>query len=284
MEICDYFSNQAFKALIKEVNLTPKPGLVDRNNTGSHTDMDLETFYDSAKAISHYFKNYFLLGYHHLGSEQELFEKVREEGKKAEAKMLKATKGVNTHKGANFSFALLLSSLGKFEKNHLKKKLTKDEIENVLSDVKMMCENLSNKDLVNLQTKKKLTNGEKLFLKKGIKGVRGEAESGYLSLSQVLLPSFEKNKKLSEEERYLRGLVELMSEVEDSNVYHRGNENGIFLVKNEANRIRKNNYQKEEFLKQLVFFDKKLIKKNLSPGGSADLLALGIFLDSVQVD
>jgi triphosphoribosyl-dephospho-CoA synthase len=41
----------AWRAMLTEVNLSPKPGLVDRINNGAHKDMALEDFHRSAEAI-----------------------------------------------------------------------------------------------------------------------------------------------------------------------------------------------------------------------------------------
>src|ERR1035437_5081449 len=50
------------QALLKEVELTPKPGLVDRHNSGSHRDMDLATFYASIEAIAPWFPLFSRIG------------------------------------------------------------------------------------------------------------------------------------------------------------------------------------------------------------------------------
>ena len=46
----------AQKALLYEVSVTPKPGLVDRNGCGAHRDMDFFTFLDSAVVLLPYFE------------------------------------------------------------------------------------------------------------------------------------------------------------------------------------------------------------------------------------
>ena len=46
----------ACQALLYEVAATPKPGLVDRANSGSHKDMDFFTFQASAAALWPYFE------------------------------------------------------------------------------------------------------------------------------------------------------------------------------------------------------------------------------------
>ncbi len=282
MERSKYVAVKASEALLKEVNLSPKPGLVDQLNNGSHNDMDLQTFYDSARAISPFFEGYFLLGYTHLGTPAALFEKVRDLGACAEEEMMLATNQINTHKGANFSFAVIIGSIGNYYQENEQRDFTEETTNFILNYTKEMCSGLSTRDFRHLTNKQKLTNGEKLFLNKGIKGIRGEAESGYESLKNILLPSLRKHAYLEEEERYLRGFIDLMSEVEDSNIYHRGGEEGLLFLKEESKKIQQLEGPKAELVDHLHSLDKKMITKNLSPGGSADLLSLGIFLSSLE--
>lgn len=282
MEKSKFIAKKAYNSLIEEVELSPKPGLVDRINNGSHTDMTIETFYDSAKAIAPFFETYFLLGYKHFGTPDSLFKKLRYEGFKAEEAMMNATNNINTHKGVNFSFAIILGALGQIKRKQDHPYFTKQDIQDTLLYTAKMCQNLSKQDFGNLKNKKNLTNGEKLYLAKGIRGIRGEAESGYKTLSNVLLPSLEKYEYLSQEERDLRSFITLMSTVEDSNIYHRGGELGIIFLKKEASKIQNSNFSENELIQAMLNLDEVMRKKNLSPGGSADLLSLGIFLHSLK--
>ena len=122
----DYFKEQsadqaaaaAVRALLYEVSATPKPGLVDRNNSGSHQDMDFFTFVDSSAALIPWFRDFFSIGWEH-GDEtgDRLFERLRFAGQNAEAKMFSATGGVNTHKGLIFASAIFCGALGKVYKD-----------------------------------------------------------------------------------------------------------------------------------------------------------------------
>lgn len=282
MERSKWIAQIAYEALLEEVNLSPKPGLVDQWNNGSHKDMTIQTFYHSAKAIAPFFDNYVQIGYEHKGSPLELFDKMRAEGAEAEMAMMKATNNVNTHKGANFSYAVILGAIGQYEQNFSGKKYSVSDISSVLQYTAKMCEGLASRDFVDLSQKKTLSNGEKLYLKTGITGIRGEAESGYASLEEVLLPQLLIYKDLTKDERNLRGFVDLMSAVEDSNIYHRGGVEGINFLKNEAMKIKNQHLTYDELIKKMIELDQKMIEKNLSPGGSADLLSLGIFLFSLQ--
>ena len=101
----------AVESLLREVHTTPKPGLVDDRNTGSHSDMDVAAFTASAEALRPYFRQCFLLG--RKMPREELFSALRRAGMEAEQDMYRATGGVNTHKGAIFTLGLLCGSLGR---------------------------------------------------------------------------------------------------------------------------------------------------------------------------
>ena len=110
--IIDFMSTivakMAVEALKEEAKLTPKPGLVDSANNGAHKDMDLVMFLGSAEVLSEHFMRFFVIGARH----DDCIDELIAEGKKAEETMLKATNGVNTHKGAIFNMALVLAAYG----------------------------------------------------------------------------------------------------------------------------------------------------------------------------
>ncbi|MBR0357686.1 MAG: citrate lyase holo-[Clostridia bacterium] len=117
----NYFKNKyadtcmtaAWRAMLSEVSATPKPGLVDRNNSGSHRDMDFFTFVDSAAALAPHFRQMYLAGWDHvLDDPTALFARLRALGQQAEADMFATTHGINTHKGLIFSMGLLSGALG----------------------------------------------------------------------------------------------------------------------------------------------------------------------------
>ncbi|HEL0505729.1 TPA: triphosphoribosyl-dephospho-CoA synthase, partial [Streptococcus equi subsp. zooepidemicus] len=114
-KVFDDISRLALKALLYEVSLSPKPGLVDQLDNGAHDDMSFLTFVDSALALAPFFKTYLDIGFYHAKEDPGLiFERLRVSGIEAEQAMFSATKGVNTHKGVNFSLALLLGATGMY--------------------------------------------------------------------------------------------------------------------------------------------------------------------------
>ncbi|WP_165006525.1 MULTISPECIES: triphosphoribosyl-dephospho-CoA synthase CitG [unclassified Enterococcus] len=274
-------SGYAEKALLYEVSLTPKPGLVDRRNSGAHQDMDFFTFIDSIVSLSPFFQNYVEAGFYHEGPLPQLFDQLREIGKKAETAMLEATNGVNTHKGANFSFAVLLGATGFYLQTGAVLPFERADSEKILQIAGQMTSGLLEKDFHDLASKTSLTYGEKLYHDQGVTGIRGEAASGYPSLKK-LLHYLRQHEEDEEELTFLRALIYLMSEVEDSNLLHRG---GLYTwkkVQAESRKIHQANLQKLELIDQLRTYDQLLIKRNLSPGGSADLLSLGIYFSFLE--
>lgn len=266
----------AEKGLFYEVALSPKPGLVDRLTNGAHKDMDFYLFIDSILALSPYFSQYLKAGLQHQGTPAELFYTLRQLGQQAEAAMFAATNGINTHKGANFSFAVLLGATGL----HLQKSqlpLTATDSENILKLSQAITKDLLKTDFKNVASKKELTHGEKLYLAKGATGIRGQAAAGYPALGEVLLPYLRENRNLPREELLLRALVFLMSELEDSNVLHRGGSTALITLKAEMQQLHAKELTNAELIRALIQYDEILISRNWSPGGAADLLSLGIY-------
>ncbi len=110
----DALAGQAARALMYEVCTTPKPGLVDRANCGSHRDMDLFTFLDSTAALLPYWRQAVSIGQETAALlPEETFLRLREAGVEAERAMLQATRGINTHKGMIFSMGCLLGASGR---------------------------------------------------------------------------------------------------------------------------------------------------------------------------
>ena len=242
-------SNLCYEALIKEVELTPKPGLVDKNNSGSHKDMDIDTFYKSAKAIKPFFER-FLQAYE--------FEELRKIGLECERAMFSATCGVNTHKGMIFSLAVICGAINRA-----------DDFSKLQDEIKYLCAGLIQKDLKEIKEPK--TKGEEFYLKEKKAGIRAEAVSGYATVFDKALPFFEdKLAKFSEDRALKLTLLYIMSLIDDTTIYARGGVKAMEFVQNEAKKL----LHVENLDENLIKFDKMMIEKNLSAGGSADLLGL----------
>ncbi|MCF1601407.1 MAG: triphosphoribosyl-dephospho-CoA synthase CitG [Tetragenococcus halophilus] len=272
----------ATKSLYYEVAISPKPGLVDRFNNGAHDDMDFFTFINSIESLAPHFQEYFQLGLQHNADLTDLFHNLRKAGIQAEKDMLLATNDVNTHKGANFSFAVLLGATGFYMKTHSLPFLPKDS-QAILNLVAQMTQNLAQQDFYQVTQKKQLTHGEKLYIETGTLGIRGEAMKGYPALTNVLLPYLRQHNASEDTETFLlRSLILVMSQIEDSNLLHRGGIVGWQQVKQDSLNIHQAELDNITFKKALEKFNKQLIEIHLSPGGAADLLSLGIYFSFLE--
>lgn len=265
---------KAVYSLICEVYATPKPGLVDRNNTGSHKDMDLRMFLASAEALGPYFTACARIG---METAQllpaETFALLRAEGLAAEPVMYAQTAGANTHKGAIFTMGLLCGAAGRTGSR---------EPESLLREVAAMTAGLCGRDFAGITEKTAATTGEKLYAKYGITGIRGQAEAGYPALLEIGLPVLEKGLAdgLELNDAGCATLLHLMCAVTDTNMIARSDMATAKAITGQvAALLAEDPYPDEAALAQL---DEEFIRKNLSPGGAADLLAATYFLYFLQ--
>ena len=262
-------ARQATRALLFEVTTTPKPGLVDRRNTGSHRDMDSFTFMSSAAALYPYFKKCAAQGLRDAAEARpaaDTFAALRPLGRQAESAMLAATNGVNTHKGAIFSIGIAAAALGRLDAERRRDPAA------VLAECAAMTAGLVSRDYANLTTAK--TAGQRFYLEYGITGVRGQAEAGFPAVRNVGLPTLETGLKrgLGNDRAGAAALLAMLCADDDTNMLARGGRTEQLRTTNEvAALLAEHPYPDAETLERL---DDDFIRKNLSPGGSADLLAL----------
>ncbi|MGC6247367.1 triphosphoribosyl-dephospho-CoA synthase CitG [Bisgaard Taxon 45] len=286
----------AYQALVEEAMLTPKPSLVDSANSGSHRDMDLSTFQASALALRPFFIKFVELGMATCDLiESKLLPVLRPLGQQAEQAMLCATKGVNTHKGAIFAFGLVCAMVGRWFKQKLEKHSQSplnlpsfslasmaQVCEGVALCTKGICQEFSDYP-ANLP----LTAGVRLFRQYGLKGARGEAEQGF-PLIRKYFPAYFQSTNLPKQaitgeqwqHQRLILLLRLISENQDTNVVNRGGLEGLHFMQQQARWLLQQPQTQHDFswlTTHLITFDHACIEKNLSAGGSADLLALSIF-------
>lgn len=274
----------AAKALLYELSISPKPGLVDRYNNGAHTDMDFYTFIESISALAPYFSAYYDFGHEHgqTGQLTDLFHGARMIGQDAEVAMFKATRGINTHKGANFSMALFLVAIGYIKQHKQEPIWTQHDSETTFSLIQEMTKDILANDFNNLDQKTHLSYGEKLYLEHGIRGIRGEAIEGYPIIKDILMPYLRSCKYPLKESDYLKALLLLMTNIEDGNIIHRGGVESWKMIQSEAKDLFAQEKDDASLIKSLVEYDQLMIDRNLSPGGAADALALGIFLIQLE--
>ncbi len=266
-------AQQAVRAILYEVTTTPKPGLVDRRNSGSHTDMDFFTFMDSAASLYPYFEACARTGQETAARPAtETFAALRALGCEAEGEMLDATGGVNTHKGAIFSIGIVCAALGRLDRARWR------EPARVLAEAAAMTEGLTERDFAGITAENAVTAGQKLYVQYGITGVRGQVEAGLPAVLEYGLPALETG--LAQGYGYDRAgggaLLAILAHSTDTNIIARSSrERQLALTEQLKRLLTKTPYPDRETLKQM---DESFIAERLSPGGSADLLALTYLL------
>ena len=262
----DRVAELAYECLLDEANTTPKPGLVDRRNCGSHKDMCLQTFVSSANALRPYFATCVTIGHQtaHLSS-KDTFLHLRQAGIQAEKAMLEATGGVNTHKGAIFTLGILCGSIGR---------LGTYEPKDILRQAALMGKE-AERDFASASGH---TAGERLYLQKNLRGIRGEVADGLPSVINIGLPAYQAalSSGLSPNDAGVIALLHLIANVQDTNLYHRGGSVGAAWAAESVQTL----LQTAEFPSSPLIekLDDAFIARNLSPGGCADLLAVTYFL------
>jgi triphosphoribosyl-dephospho-CoA synthase len=269
--IAESFADLVFEALLIEVRLTPKPGLVDMRNTGAHADMNVATFVASARALRPHLPEFFRAGADEAGLPSGLlFARLREIGLVCERAMFAATGGSNTHKGAIFAFGLLLGAAGR-----LWGAGQELSAEAICEEVAALVDGIVQRELA--RPGENRTAGERLFRKCGLTGARGEAASGFVTVREVSLPTFERALRMGRgfDDALRIAFLNLLAHNDDTNLAARGGIDGLVWAKTEARRlIAAGGPDLPDFIARLEALDDAFIERNLSPGGSADLLAV----------
>lgn len=283
-DFAHYAASLAQRAVLYEVSTTPKPGLVDRDNSGAHKDMDFFTFMASSSVLYRGFYECAIEGlFFEETDSTKLLDRIRIPGLKCERAMFEATNGVNTHKGLIFSMGILCAAAGKLYRRYETKNFN---IEEICEEVKKAAKDLTVRDFKGVWDKKVLTHGERLFKEYGCKGIRGEVESGFNTVRKnavQVLRNWKNNRQLSLNDLFLEILMNLMSESEDTNVIIRGGIESLAYVKSAAKDFLKSGGMGSIKAKEkLNSMNRDFIEKNISPGGSADLLAVAIFLGMME--
>jgi len=253
-------SHSAALSLQQELDLTPKPGLVDRHDTGAHRDMNCALMERSIRVLTPYFTELAMLG---LRDKEPSIHDIMAIGVRAEDAMLATTNGVNTHRGALFSVGLTVVAAA----NCLRER---GEITDIALQTTI-------KRLASGFPQAAQTHGGEVRKRYNVGGAVALAQSGYTPLFVEWLPFHRANTPCTENR--LRLLLLIMSRLDDTNIYYRcGKE-----VADNVRRLSKRLF--EEFSMQaLEAVNDNFIRLNISPGGAADMLALTLFVASVSHD
>ncbi len=269
----------ASMALQAELDTTPKPGLVDRNDNGAHRDMDHALMQRSIQALHPYFVRLAQLGF---TDKQPCHDEIVNIGIEAEREMFKATGGVNTHKGALFSIGLAAVALA----GEAFCRITQAEGCGTMAynDVNSkQIQSLSNSiaSLARLFPDTNGTHGSKAKANNILKGALDNAREGYTQLFKAWLPFY--IDRIAEGDNYAlhKTLLRIMCDLDDTNIVYRTSMETMKEVKTEARQMLDASRNIVNFEAALQAMNTDYIHRNISPGGSADMLSLVVFLSCV---
>lgn len=245
----------AERALRLELDTTPKPGLVDRQDNGAHKDMDYALMSKSISALRPYLTRMAVESAKDIDP-----AKIKEIGIEAEKAMLKATGGVNTHKGALFCIGLSVAAAS------------------YLASTTGSVEAYSFKELVSRAASEipsaRGTHGAEAKRSFKAVGALENARAAYPELFTDWLPYYRSLE--GDPFRCHKTLLHIMTTLDDTNILHRRGAEGLAHAEAEAARLL------EDFSESgLSSLNKDFIRENISPGGSADMLSLTIFIESI---
>ena len=269
----------ASMALQAELDTTPKPGLVDRNDNGAHRDMDHALMQRSIQALHPYFVRLAQLGF---TDKQPCHDEIVNIGIEAEREMFKVTGGVNTHKGALFSIGLAAVALA----GESFSRITQAEGCGTMAynDVNSkQIQSLSNSiaSLARLFPDTNGTHGSKAKANNILKGALDNAREGYTQLFKAWLPFY--IDRIAEGDNYAlhKTLLRIMCDLDDTNIVYRTSIETMKEVKTEARQMLDTSRNIVNFEAALQAMNTDYIHRNISPGGSADMLSLVVFLSCI---
>ena len=261
----------ALDALYDELNLENKPGLVCPSGNGSHSDMNYDTFIDSITSLRGYFATLSAFGY-----DDRDFDDIKKAGIDQEIKMRHATNNINTHKGAIFNLGFASAAIGQCVQRG--KSLTTQHI----------CAQIIESwqyDLTHRLERKADSHGQQMYKKYGVTGAIEMVATGFQIIQNLALPCFYETLHRTQdfEKATMQTLMTLIATLSDTNLVWRGGmsdlKNAQMMAKQflQAGGVHQSNWRQA-----VRMINRYFIHRNLSPGGSADLLAVTIFFYKVE--
>lgn len=260
----------ASDALRDEARLTPKPGLVDERGSDAHDDMDLALLLRSARVLEPWFARVAEIARTASRGRQadlRLRRDLGRLGRQAEAEMLAATGGVNTHRGALFSLGFLVAGAA-----HVGA-AAPTEVAKAAAELA---------SLPDIAIPRVRSHGDRVRDRHPGVGAAVEAATGFPAAVQIALPALRTARRRGADERVARldALLAVMAVLDDTCLLHRGGMAGLDLVRRGAARVvRAGGASAADGRLGLSWLDETCRAHKLSPGGAGDVLASAMFLD-----
>jgi triphosphoribosyl-dephospho-CoA synthase len=260
----------AVDCLLQELETYPKPGLVSHIDAGSHTDMDADTLRRSATALGPY-----LCALAEAGAQDSDMGRLRVIGIEAEVAMLEVTAGVNTHRGAIFGLGLLCAAAGA---------RWSGTVESVVPLGSVVARRWGKEILGGPVTLR--SHGLEARRRHGAGGARCQAADGFPSVYGVGLPALRQAAIMAPtdaEAVRVHACFSLIAAVEDTNLLHRGGTAGLCFAQSAARSfLDRGGVSQRDWRVRARTVHEAFVQRRLSPGGSADLLAMSLFVQAIE--
>lgn len=261
----------ATRALKAELNTTPKPGLVDSHDNGAHRDMDHALMSASIRALHPYLARLALMGY---ARSLPTAHDVQQVGIEAEESMLRATDGVNTHRGALFAIGLAVVAVAH----------TIYRQSNGMAPAPGDIATESRRHIIAMATQMAATRGthgdkacRKTHGHAPLKGALDNAREGYATLFDDWLPFYDSHIRMGDTHVMHRTLLRIMASLDDTNIVYRTDLDTLRAVQRESAEA-----LADFSIDALEAMNASFVQRNISPGGSADMLSLVVFLHAFR--
>jgi triphosphoribosyl-dephospho-CoA synthase len=272
--LAELIADRAVFALLHELATWPKPGLVSYVDSGSHTDMDADMMQSSAEALRPFFSELAVAG--RDGAEMGHLRTI---GLRAEAAMLAATGGINTHRGAIFGLGLLCAAAGAvaeisaqgtaFAPVHLGQVVVQRWAADILRGPIPL-----------------FSHGAAALRRYGAGGARAEAAGGFRSVYEVGWPALHQGRLLQPDDSEappVQACFALIASVHDTNLLHRGGADGMrYAVEKAGSFLSQGGVSTSDWRGRAAGVHAAFVARRLSPGGCADLLAMTLFVDALE--
>lgn len=268
----------AVAALLEEAMLTPKPALVDRRGSGAHRDLDLERMMRSARALRPTFTD-LAQAARHMPVSQALRERLAVIGRAGESAMMAATGGSNAHRGAIWIVGLLVAGAA------LEPESDSGDAATMAARICDLAARIARHADRHAPSACAESNGLRVVRRYQVGGAREQACNGFPHVLRVGLPTLRAARARGADETHARldALLAIMATLDDTCLLHRGGRHALAVAQHGAQAaLSLGGSATAEGHAALLALDARLIELHASPGGSADLLAATLFLDTLS--
>lgn len=267
-QLAQHLAQLATQALIDEVRLTPKPGLVDRRSNGAHRDLTLDLMERSANSLTDTFYAIAKASYNR-SADIPLRAEIGHLGRVGEKAMLEATAGVNTHRGAIWALGLIISAAA-MHQGQCKSLYQLTQTAAALARI------------YDPRQRQQFSKGKHASMRYRIPGAKEQAQQGFPHVMQLGLPRLRESRQNGASEAHARidALLAMMATLTDTCVLSRGGLTALNTIHQGAQDVlAAGGMASSAGQQRFAQLDRNVMQLFVSPGGAADLLSATLLLD-----